>query len=237
MRAEGRENVNQESRTPNAESRTPNLTVLLHLCDSAFPLGSFAYSDGLESAASDGRVATVDDLQAWVDVCLDETIARLDGPAVWHAWAAARDGYLRALEALDEELVAVRPSSAGRRSIRAMGQRLLATWSAIRALDALDLPLTLPSAFAFVCARSDIVRRDAVGAYAYTRLAATTSAAMRLMPLGQTDAHALLARTLDRVPAVVDDIARRNARIESFTPALDIAAMTQQYVHSRLFRS
>ena len=66
---------------------------------------------------------------------------------------------------------------------------------------------------------------------------ATVSAAMRLMSIGQTAAHALLARSLDRVPAVVDDIARRDARIESFTPALDIAAMTQQYVHSRLFRS
>jgi urease accessory protein UreF len=76
-----------------------------------------------------------------------------------------------------------------------------------------------------------------VEAYAYTRLTATVSAAMRLMSIGQTAAHALLARTLDRVPAVVDDIARRDARIESFTPALDIAAMTQQYVHSRLFRS
>ena len=60
---------------------------------------------------------------------------------------------------------------------------------------------------------------------------------MRLMPIGQTDAHALLARTLDRVPAVVDRIVARDDRVESFSPALDIAAMTQQYLHSRLFRS
>ena len=57
--------------------------ALLHLCDSSFPLGSFAYSDGLESATSDGGVATVDELRAWMDVCLDETIGRMDGPAVW----------------------------------------------------------------------------------------------------------------------------------------------------------
>jgi urease accessory protein len=227
---------------------------LLHLCDSLFPLGAFAYSDGLESATSDGRIATVADLRAWIDVCLDETIGRLEGPAVWQAWSAACVGDWSALETLDEELTALRPSSAARRSSRAMGARLLTTWSALhpdprlaalrsrvcpeRALvpSRVEGP-ALPIAFAAVCARIGVERRDAVEAFAYTRLAATISAAMRLMPIGQSDAHALLARTLDRVPAVAAAIAARDARIESFAPALDIAAMTQQYVHSRLFRS
>ena len=56
------------------------------------------------------------------------------------------------------------------------------------------------------------------------------------MRIGQTDAHAHLANTLERVPMIVDVMATR-ARPESFTPAMDVAAMTQQYLHSRLFRS
>ena len=95
----------------------------------------------------------------------------------------------------------------------------------------------LPIAFACACASTGIERRQSVEAFAYTRLSATVSAAMRLMPIGQTDAHALLARALDRVPAVVDGIVDRDASPESFTPALDVAVMTQQYLHSRLFRS
>ena len=242
--------MNREPRRPNSERRTPNLTALLHLCDSIFPIGSFAYSDGLESATSSGRVTTHDDLRAWLDACLDETIGRMEGPAVWRAWAAARADDSSVLDALDEELTALRPSSAGRKSSIAMGQRLLTTWSAIHPEPCPERPFdspafesslragpVLPVAFAIVCSSSGVERRDAVEAYAYTRLAATVSAAMRLMALGQTAAHALLARTLDRIPTVVDDIARLDARIESFTPALDIAAMTQQYVHSRLFRS
>ena len=136
-----------------------------------------------------------------------------------------------------------------------MGRRLLTTWQTLhpdpRIAHALTLaekgavPLfpesrfgpALPIAFAGACACSGVDRRRAVEAFAYTRLAATISAAMRLMPIGQTDAHALLARTLERVPAVVERIARRGARVESFAPAVDIAAMTQHYLHSRLFRS
>jgi urease accessory protein len=221
--------------------------ALLHLCDSLFPIGGFAYSDGLETATSDGRVATAADLAAWLDVSLDMTFGRLDGPAVWQAWAAFDAADFDALRALDDELAALRPSSSMRRSSRAMGLRLLTTWQALhpdrRLAQALALAAghqlgpALPVAFAGACACCRVDRRRAVEAFAYTRLAATVSAAMRLMPIGQSDAHSLLARTLDRVPAAVDGLIGRGTQLESFTPAMDIVAMSQQYLHSRLFRS
>jgi urease accessory protein len=220
---------------------------LLHLCDSLFPIGGFAYSDGLERATSDGTIADAADLQAWLEAVLDDTIGRLEGPAVWHAWRAVAEGDVAALVQLDEELTALRPSSSARRSTRAMGRRLLTTWQALHpdarlerlaiAAKADAIGPVLPLAFAAACASADVTRRESVDAYAYTRLAATVSAAMRLMPIGQTDAHRLLSRTLERVPAVVDRIAAGNHQPESFTPMMDIAAMTQQYLHSRLFRS
>jgi urease accessory protein len=225
--------------------------ALLHLCDSAFPVGAFAHSDGLESATASGQIATADDLPAWLEVCRDESIGRTEGPAVWQAWIAFYDADWDALLALDDELTALRPSSSVRRSSRAMGRRLLTTWQALHPDARIEQALAvarsrgrergfgpaLPIAFAGACACSGTARRRAVEAYAYTRLAATVSAAMRLMPIGQTGAHAILARALERVPEVVEAIARRDARVESFAPAADIAAMTQQYVHSRLFRS
>lgn len=184
-------------------------------------------------------MASAADLGAWMDVCLDETIGRLEGPAVWQAWAAFRAGDRTALETLDEESIAIRPSSAARQSTRAMGSRLLATWCAVRPNAQLAQigRASLPIAFGAICASTGAARRDAVESFAYTRLAATASAAMRLMAVGQTDAHKLLAGRLQRVPAVVDRIASRGAGIESFSPQTDIAAMSQQYLHSRLFRS
>jgi len=220
---------------------------LLHLCDSLFPIGGFAYSDGLERATSDGTISDAAGLQVWLEAVLDDTIGRFEGPAVWRGWRAVADGDVAEMIQLDEELTALRPSSSARRSSRAMGQRLLTTWQALHPDVRLErlavlakegaIGPVLPLAFAAACASAGVTRRESVEAYAYTRLAATVSAAMRLMPIGQTDAHALLARTLERVPAVVDLVASRHTRLESFAPAVDIAAMTQQYVHSRLFRS
>jgi len=224
---------------------------LLHLCDSLFPIGAFAYSDGLEAAAavtvrlrpdttSDTTSASGDVLSDWINVVLDESIGRLEGPAVWQAWLAVVDGDWRAVAALDEELTAIRPSSAARSASRAMGHRLLTTWRALHPDDRLaHVPPSsaLPIAFAAACACGGVDRRESVEAYAYTRLAATASAAMRLLPIGQTDAHRLLAAALRDVPRVVDRIVAGGGRMESFCNALDIATMTQQYLHSRLFRS
>jgi len=243
--------------------------ALLHLCDSLFPIGAFSYSDGLEAAAArlptprlarfgtgperseGGKADTTGGalqlLAHWTEAILADTIGLLEGPVVWSAWRAFRDENWDGLAALDEEVTALRPASATRRSSRAMGLRLLATWSTLYPDPRLARTLTvvrdgghgptLPVAFASACASSGIERRRSVEAFAYTRLAATISCAMRLMPVGQTDAHHVLARSLEGVPAVIDDIERRAARPSSFAPALDVAGMEQQYLHSRLFRS
>ena len=222
------------------------LLALLHLGDGLFPIGGFGYSDGLEAATAAGLVRTPADLRAWLDVCLDEVVGRTDGPAALRAWSAFTRRDWDALSELDREITAMRPASATRRSSRAMGLRLVTTWSTLyperRLQFLLDLAQrerlgpALPIAFGCACASAGVDQRDAGVAFAYTRLASTTSAALRLMRIGQTDAHARLAEVLARVPAVVDAMAAR-ARPESFAPAMDLSAMAQQYVHSRLFRS
>jgi urease accessory protein len=261
--------------------------AILQLSDSLFPLGGFAYSDGLEAAITRSVVgpakaghegnnypttiapssvvsgftrppvrgaalsaqeqAAANFLCDWMDAVLNETIGRTDGPIVWSAWHAFRDERWDVVASLDEEATALRPSSAARRASRAMGMRLLTTWAGLHPDARLDYAVglarshdigpALPVAFAGTCACAQVERRRAVEAYGYSRLAATISAAMRLLPIGHTQAHGLLARALDALPAVVDAIERRDASPESFAPVLDIECMSQQYLHSRLFRS
>ena len=223
-----------------------SLLALLHICDSLFPIGSFGYSDGLEAATAAGLTETPADLQAWLDVCLDDVVGRMDGPAALRAWSAFGREDWHALCELDEEITAMRPSSAVRRSSRAMGLRLVTTWRALYPNPRLEhlfdlarlqrLGPALPIAFGCACASAGVGMRDTGAGFAYTRLASTTSAALRLMRIGQTQAHAQLFNTLARVPVVVDEMTTR-VRPESFMPAMDVAAMAQQYLHSRLFRS
>jgi urease accessory protein len=170
---------------------------------------------------------------------------------VWLAVdARVRDGW-GDLDRLDAELHALRPASTTRAANRAMGGRLLKTWQEIHPNGCVTRPddsasdrrpsvFCLPIAFGIVCGSIGVESRTAVSAFIYTRLASLVSSAMRLMSIGQRDAHRLLAAALARVPSVVDGIddrVSRGMRPGAFAPALDIAAIGQQYVHSRLFLS
>lgn len=222
---------------------TENLVVLLHLCDSLFPIGSFAHSDGLESATSRGVIQTAADLRDWVDVTLSEGLRRIEGPAVARAWLAVTHGEFDAVAILDDEVYALRPTSTGRESTRAMGSRLLKTWRQIRPSQSTPLAhlerhqLTLPVAFGVVAAGSEIPVGATVEGFMYTRLASIVSAAMRLMALGQSEGHTLLADALARIPKLAEEVVSDDGPIGAFTPVLDITVMSQQYVESRLFKS
>lgn len=224
---------------------TDRLLPLLHLCDSLFPTGAFAHSEGLEWATDRGLVASADNLGEWMDASLAQLLARADGPAVWLAWHAFAGRDWRALTVVNAEAFALRPSAVSRQATRAMGVRLVRTWQQLyepagfgemaAAVD-VERTMTLPAAFGVVCAATGVEARAAVEGFIYTRLASTASAAMRLMAIGQHEAHRVLASRLRVVGPIVERIAVRPV-MSSFAPAQDIAAMSHQYVRSRLFRS
>jgi urease accessory protein UreF len=123
-----------------------------------------------------------------------------------------------------------------------MGSRLVRTWIETRPGHRLGPivklgALTLPVAFGCVCASEDLELRSTLEGFMYTRLAASASSAMRLMSIGQQQAHATLADLLASVPAVADAVLELGRAPSAFLPAYDLASMSHQYVHSRLFRS
>lgn len=222
------------------------LPALLHLCDSLFPTGGYAHSDGLEAAAASGAVRDAAGVRAWVDTLVEYTLVRGEGPAAALAWEHFSESRWHELRNLDDEVHALRPSSTARDAARSVGTRLLRTWQKVHPDSAVETLLgppfvgsgwTLPVAFAVACAAIGVDRRPMLNAFMYTRVAAAASAAMRLMPLGQLEAHAIVAAAADRLPAACDQVLHSRERPGAFAPLLDIAAMRQQYVTSRLFRS
>jgi urease accessory protein len=225
-----------------------SLLALLHLCDSLFPTGGYAHSDGLEAAAAAGMVNDAATFREWMDTLLHDSFANCDGPAVLLAWQGFAERRWPELAALDDEVYAQRPSSTVRSASRAVGTRLLRTWGRLRPQPMIDAMMstdlegglrswTLTVAFGAVCASAGIAPSAALEGFIYTRLTAAASAAMRLMPLGQLEAHGIVAASLGEVPQVCRDIMARRDRPSSFTPFFDLATMSHQYVESRLFRS
>ncbi|HMF02978.1 MAG TPA: urease accessory UreF family protein [Terriglobia bacterium] len=216
----------------------------LQIADSFFPVGAFAYSDGLETAAAVGRVRDVVSLSAWMEHFLEGVFVPCEGLALVKCMLALKRNDLDTLRCVDEELTAIRPAAAVRASSTGIGKRLLSLYSSMT--DGGNIPLkavTLPyanaaAAYALVFFDCGIDERDSVLAFGYNRLSGIVSAALRLIPMGQQQGQTLLTSNLNSLPAAADRILEmKDHPLRSFNPLLDIEQMNHQYIYSRLFRS
>lgn len=204
---------------------TTDLLRLAQWLSPTFPLSAYAYSHGLEAACADGRVRDVSTCRDWVEAVL------LYGTGALDAWA------IRAVMAgaSAEEAAAVLRARAGSaerwRETREMGAAFVRATVATGEPPIPDLPL--PVALALRARGMD--RRVVVALYLQALAAQLVSAAVRLVPLGQsagqavlTALHPTLARIADEVPADPPGSAALLAEFD---------AMRHETLEPRIFRT
>ena len=216
----------------------------LQAVDSFLPVGAFAYSDGLETAAAGGGVRDAVSLNQWMAHFLEGVFVPCEGLALVKCMIALKRGDLDSLRLVDEELTAIRPAAAVRKASTGIGKRLLSIYSSI--YDSECAPwrtVVLPygnaaAAYAMVFSYFGLQERDGALAFGYNRLAGIVSAGLRLISMGQQEGQTLLTENLNRLPDAIERILQmKDEPLRSFSPLLDIEQMNHQYVYSRLFRS
>ena len=216
----------------------------LQLADSFFPVGAFAYSDGLETAAANGQVTDSVSLAEWMDHFVERVFVPWEGLAVLKCMLALKNGDLEDVLRIDEELSAMRPAAASRRSSVLIGKQLLSLHGSVsgdKQLNAIagGLPCNnAATAYALVFFLREIPEKEGVMAYGYSRLAGIVSAGLRLISIGQREGQAILTKVVRRLPEAAEQILEmRNEPLRAFSPLLDIQQMNHQYLYSRMFRS
>jgi urease accessory protein len=216
----------------------------LQVVDSFFPVGAFAYSDGLETAVSGGCVPNAASLAEWMTHFLEGIFVPCEGLALVKCMLAFNRGDFDTVCRLDGELTAIRPAAAVRRASAGIGKRLLSLYSSMYDSECAPWKMVaLPegnaaAAYALVFCHCGIQERDGALAFGYNRLTGIVSAGLRLISMGQQEGQYLLSESFNRLPEAVDRILQMSDEpLRSFNPLLDIEQMNHQYVYSRLFRS
>src|SRR5262245_41167261 len=109
----------------------------LQVTDSFFPVGAFAYSDGLETATTNGEVRDAASLGDWMNHFLRGVFVPCEGLALLKSMRALRAADLESLSRIDEELTAIRPAAASRAASLGIGRRLLSMHTSMRDDDGL----------------------------------------------------------------------------------------------------
>jgi urease accessory protein len=216
----------------------------LQITDSFYPVGAYAYSDGLETASAAGLIHDAPSLGGWLDHFLENVFVPCEGLALAKCMLALKAGDIGKIIDIDEELTAIRPAGAVRAASTAVGRRLLSIHASICTDERFsELVRALPhanaaTAYAVVFKERGVAERDAVIAFGYNRLAGIISAGLRLISMGQQQGQMLLTTRNQRLPDVAERILQMTGEpLRSFGPMLDIQQMNHQYVYSRLFRS
>ena len=247
-----------ESRGPPAPEPSPSnaeepalaaaaLRKLLAWLSPSFPVGGFSYSHGLEWTIDDGTVKTPADLEAWLADILRHGAGRSDAVLFAHAHRAASTDDRAGLAAVNDLAVALQPSKERHLEATAQGRAFLstvaATWPNERLAAAASIfpasePVAYPVAVALACGTHDIPLGPALNAYLGAFLANLVSAAIRAVPLGQTDGQKVIAALSPLVEATARSASE--ATLDDLGGAAwraDIASMKHETQYTRLFRS
>jgi urease accessory protein len=211
----------------------------------SFPTGSYAYSHGLEYAVEAGLVGGRDDLIDWLDTVLRHGAGQLDGCFLVAARRAPDDARLIAVAEL---ALAMRGAAELALESRAQGTAFLATvaaaWAhpgidrAVRLLGEAGIAPSLPVAVGIAGAAHELPERPLVTLYLQGFAANLVQAALRLLPLGQTDGQRALAALEGAALAAAEHaLATPPEAAGSATPVVDWCAMRHETQYTRLFRS
>ena len=222
---------------------------LLTWLSPAYPVGAYTYSHGLEWAVEAGDVRDRGDLVAWLATVLRHGGGWSDAVLLAHGHAAATEDDPAVWWTLRELAYALAPTGELALESRAQGEAFartsLAVWPdregrlASLLAGGLDRPgLTYPLSVAATAACHGVPRDLALSAYLQSFATNLVSAAVRLVPLGQTDGQRAVA-ALEPLVAEVAAAAPETPLDElgTATLRLDLASMRHETQYTRLFRS
>ena len=226
---------------------SPTLVRALHLASTTLPVGAFSYSQGLEWAVEAGTIAGRDGAECWIRDALTHSLGRFEAPLVVAALRAWRNAGDSLIDALNARMLATRETAELLAETKQMGYSLRRWCHDTEAVDAqvcarldrLAAP-AYPVVFAAIAAAWDMDERTAVAAYLWGWLENQVNAALKAVPLGQSDGQRILlcaGALLEEVAASAIERAQSPDEGATQCPGLAIASSRHETQYSSLFRS
>ncbi len=215
---------------------------LMQLISPALPIGSFTYSQGIEYAVEAGWLSSADELADWLSGLIEDNLSYLEIPVLVRLYEAFRNGDKAALEFWSHYLLASRET----RELRLEEQqraaaltRLLLDLDVERVAEMKpDLLLCQAAPFALAAFQWHIPLEDCALGYAWNWLETQVSAAIKLIPLGQTDGQRLLLDLSQELTEAVElGLVLGDEQIGASSPMVALASSLHESQYTRLFRS
>ncbi len=229
----------------NSQLTDSKLLTLLQLSSPALPIGAYSYSEGIETLATQGKIATGADLLHWLSQELGSGSIRLETAILRWSFIAANQSDFEALTRWNQWLSALRETAEMRSQSWQMGRSLLRLFADLEPELMQQLPdlarqgeCNFAIAYSLVAQAWQIPLEEVAIAFLHSWAANLVSAAVRAVPLGQTEGQRLLQQLNEPIRAAHAEIAAMTeADLMACNWGVSLASMQHEGLYSRLFRS
>jgi urease accessory protein len=218
--------------------------VLFLWLSPAFPVGSFAYSHGLEWAIASGAIENDQDLHDWIQTLLTHGAGRNDLVLLAAGWRAMQKGNESLVEDINQLSIAL--SASRERHLETVSQGNAFIKAIQDAWPSPNLPqlvdriqdLSYPVSVAIATYAHGLTLKPVLAHFVMSYVSNLLSAATRLSLIGQTQGQKLLNVLMPLMQNLVEEALESSLEdLGGFSLCADIASMQHETQYSRMFRS
>lgn len=218
---------------------------LLQFTDSTFPVGTFSFSNGLETASFEKTVHDAETLEAftWAQAV---QAAYSDGVAAIHTHRAFLRGDYDEIAKADNMLILFKMNTEARMMLTRMGKKLaelavhlfdneyISRW--LEDISANLVPGTYPIGQGMAYAAAGVDERATFCAHQYGVINMVLSAALRCVRVSHYDTQKILFKLSERVESLYEEASKMElTEMNAFFPQLDILASLHEKGNMRMF--
>ena len=218
---------------------------LLQFTDSQFPVGTFSFSNGLETASFEKMVTDHKSLEAFARAQSHQA-AFSDGVACLHAYRAYKSGDYNKCKEIDRYLYAFKMNDEARQMGTRMGKKLaelgvklydnpvLKDW--LKDISNNDTPGMYPVAQGIMFAVAGVSEKDLFCSHQYGVINMVLGAALRCVKVSHYDTQQILETLSEDIERLYQEASQMSLKdMNAFYPELDILASLHEKGNMRMF--
>lgn len=221
------------------------ISRLLQFTDSTFPVGTFSFSNGLETASFEHLVHDAQTLHAFTASQALQA-AYSDGVAALHAHRAFLRGDYDAIAEADRMLILFKMNDEARMMLKRMGKKFAELMAKLFSNDIVNrwlqdireekVPGTFPVAQGIAYAAAGVDEKALFCAHQYGVINMVLSAALRCVRVSHYETQKILFDLSENVEKLYEEASQMELKdMNAFFPELDILASLHEKGNMRMF--